>query len=96
MGGADCAANYGADDDEGHYGDPDDAPFATVPGLRGDRSSIRGFRGLVNGNGGPNIFSAAVVRDRRSARAIWSTTVLQQTNVVSFLFFRSCWVRHGR
>jgi hypothetical protein len=87
MGGTDRAANYGADEDEGQYGDPDDAPFATIPRLHllsHGRSSIRGFRDLVNGNGGPNIF-CAVIRDRRGARAIWSTGGIQQINVVSFL-----------
>jgi hypothetical protein len=50
--GADYAANYDSDEGEdGHYGDPDDAPFATVPGLHflSDDRSIRGFRELTMG-----------------------------------------------
>ena len=71
VGAADCAANYAGDDEEGHDGDPDDAPFATVPGLHLLSSSIRGFRGLLNGNDGPRTViecSAARVRD-------WSTAI---------------------
>jgi hypothetical protein len=73
MGGADCAANCAADDEEGHYGDPDDAPFATVPGLRFlscDSSSIRGSRELINCNNGPKIFEPSAA-DRRRTRALW-------------------------
>jgi hypothetical protein len=72
--GADYAANY--DDDEGedgHYGDPDDAPFSTVPGLHFlscDSRSIRGFRELINCNSGPKIFEPSAANRRRTS-ALW-------------------------
>jgi hypothetical protein len=73
MGGADCAANCAADDEEGHYDDPDDAPFATVPGLHflsRDSRSIRSSRELINSNSGPKIFERSAA-NRRRTRALW-------------------------